>query len=50
MGELCLLGYLGMILFGPLLGNYGNKSIPTHPFEACVPNIECYFWFNHYDC
>jgi hypothetical protein len=51
MGALCLLGYLGTILFGPLLGNSGKRSVPTHSFEACVQNIECYFWFNHYvDC
>jgi hypothetical protein len=50
MGELCFLGYLGTILFGPFIGNSRKKYVPTHSFESCVPNIECYFWFNHYDC
>jgi hypothetical protein len=51
MGALCFLNYLGMILLGPLLGNSGNKYVPTYSFEACVQNNECYFLFNHYvDC
>jgi hypothetical protein len=54
MSALFLLGYMGMSLVGPLLGNCGKESVLTHSLkitvvEACVPDNKCYFfWLNHY--
>jgi hypothetical protein len=51
MGELCLLSYLGTILFGLLFGNSGRYLYSPIHLELVFKIIVCYFGFNHYvDC